>query len=34
MELTSSRFTALSGGEGIDDANFDRELAKNHGYKN
>ena len=24
----ASRFTALSGGEGIDDANFDRELAK------
>jgi len=23
-----SRFTALSGGEGIDDANFDRDLAK------
>ncbi|MEM4397818.1 MAG: leucine--tRNA ligase, partial [Candidatus Woesearchaeota archaeon] len=24
----ASRFTALSGGEGIDDANFDREMAK------
>jgi leucyl-tRNA synthetase len=29
----ASRITALSGGEGIDDANFDREMAKTMGGK-